>query len=248
MTEIPKGFLVFNAISKNEIEYLLKESEPSNRHSYLEILIPSPYSEPHSGIFNSFHFNNLSFCISMNFSAEKTSCFLEIFKYLFSYSITSRLPEKKSFEIFKKLLLKHSVQRSPYSIAVFTCPDVKKITDFALITFFRHYSLYQYSFIPNCNLALKNVNRFEGNFPVVLRLDEGSEIVPETIPALDEFIIKPVIEEPPLELNSDEEEALITDPLQYLLDKEMKLIKLELEEKIKKQDEDFFSKLEIFKK
>lgn len=248
MTEIPKGFLVFNSISKTEIEYLLQDPNPSSRQSYLESLITSPYSEPHSEIFNSFHFNNLSFCMSMNFSAEKTSCLLEIFKYLFTYSLTSRLQEQKSFEIFKKLLLKHSVQRSPYSIAVFTCPEVRKITDFALITFFRHYSLYEYSFVPNCNLALKNVNRFEGHFPVVLRLDEGSEIVPETIPALDEFVIKPVIEEPPRELNSDEEEALITDPLQYLLDKEMKLIRLELDEKIKKQDEEFFSKLEIFKK
>lgn len=248
MTEIPKGFLVFNTLSKSDIESLLNELDPLARQSRLESLVPSPYPYPQSEIFNSFHFNNLSFCISRQFSTDKTSCLLEIFKYLFSYSLNSRLPESKSFEIFKKLLLKHAVQRSPYSIAVFSCPEVKQITDFALITFFRHYSLYEFNFIPNYNLALKNVNRFEGNFPVVLKLDEGVEIAPETIPALDEFIIKPVIEEPPRELDSEEEEALITDPLQYLLDKEMKLIRLELEEKIRKQDEEFFGKMEVFKK
>lgn len=248
MSDIPKGFLVYSTISKQEIESLLSEKDPTTRKESLDSFISNLYMNSLNEIFSTFMFNNLSFCISEGYNTEKTSCFLEIFKYLFTTSLMNRFSEEKSFQIFKKLLLKHSVQRSPYSIAVFTCIEVKSITDYSLITFFRHYPLYEYSFIPNCNLSLKNVNRFEGIFPQVLKLEEGGEISPETIPALEPFIIKPVIEEPPRELGSDEEEALITDPLQYLLEKEMKQIRQELEEKFKKQDDEFLVKIEMFKK
>jgi hypothetical protein len=248
MTEIPKGFLLYSTISKAEIDSLLNEADPATREESLETLMANPYEAPLNTLYKTFTFNNLSFCMAENYSSDKTSCFLEIFSYLFTRSMISRLTENESFLVFQSLLLKHSVQRSPYSIAVFTCSEVKSITDYALITFFRHYSLYEYSFIPNSNLYLKNITRFEGVFPGVLKLEEGGEISAESIPALEAFIIKPVLEEPPRELGSDEEEALITDPLQYLLDKEMKQIRQELEEKFKKQDDEFISKIEMFKK
>lgn len=248
MKDIPKQFLVYKTLSKATIDALLGCKEPTPRKSLLLSSLKLSQSDPHLTIILDFHFNNLSFCIQSNYTSDKSSCLLEIFKYTLDYSLSHRLKESQSFEIFKQLILKHSVQRSPYSISVFTIPELKKIIDFALITFFRHYSLYEFAFIPNCNLSLKNINRFEGQFPFLLKLEEGTEISPESIPALDEFIIKPVIEEPPRELDSEEEEALITDPLQYLLEKELKLIKAELEEKIKKQDDEFLGKIEVFKK
>ena len=248
MSDIPKKFLVFTVISKTTIQDLLNETDPDARRTLLLSEITIEYEGLKTQIISDFHFNNLSYSITNKFTPEKTSCLLEIFKYCLEYSLSNRLFEPQSFEIFKKLLLKHSVQRSPYSIAVFTAEELRKIIDYGLITFFRHYSLYDYAFNPSCHLALKNVNRFEGQFPSVLKLDEGVEIAPDTIPALDEYIIKPVVEEPPKELGSDEEEALIVDPLQYLLEKEMKLIKAELDEKIKRQDEEFLAKIEVFKK
>ena len=248
MAEIPKNFLVFQKITKTVIQYILDEKDPQARKETLLNELDLEYEGILKDIMTDFHFNNLTFSIIHKFSAEKASCIFEILKYTLESSLTQRFSEIQSFEIFKKLLLKHSVQRSPYSIAVFTIEEVKKIIDFALITLFRHYSLYEYAFTPNCNLNLKNINRFEGQFPIVLKLVEGSEIMPETISALDEFVIKPVIEEPAKELGSEEEEALITDPLQYLLEKELKLIKAELDEKIKKQDDEFMSKIEALKK
>ncbi|OMJ81885.1 hypothetical protein SteCoe_17586 [Stentor coeruleus] len=241
-------FLVYKNIPKATIDEMLHEQNGSKRKVLLENAIKTSYTGIHKDIFYEFHFGNLNFCLSNSFTSEKISCLLEIFKQVFDRSLSERLSESQSFDIFKSLLLKHSVQRSPRSIAVFTVPEVKKVVEFALVSFFRHFSLYTYAFLPNCNLSLKNVNRFEGVFPMILRLEEGAEIVPETIPALDEYIIKPVIEEPPRELDSEEEEALITDPLQYLLEKELKLIKTELDEKIKKQDEEFLAKIEVFKK
>ena len=248
MSDIPKTFLVFTEITKTGIQELLKEPEPDTRKDLLLKYLSLDSEGLHNEILTDFHFNNLTYCITSKFSAEKSSCLLEIFKYCLDYSLSNRLTEPQSFEIFKKLLLKHSVQRSPYSIAVFTAEELKRILDYGLITLFRHYSLYDYAFNPSCNLIVKNVNRFEGHFPSTLRLEEATEIAPETIPALEGFIIRPVVEETPRELGSEEEEALITDPLQYLLEKEMKLIKAELDEKIKRQDDEFLAKMEVFKK
>lgn len=248
MSEIPKTFLVFKLLAKDVVHELLsiKDSEARKNQLLSHLDLPCPGIQRE--ILLDFHFNNLTYCISSNFSEEKTSCLLEILKYCIDYSLENRLNEGQSFEIFKKLLLKHSVQRSPYSIAVFTIEELKKIIDYGLVTLFRHYSLFDYAFNPHCNLLLKNVTRFEGQFPVVLKLEEAGEIAPETIQALENYVIKAVVEESPRELGSEEEEALITDPLQYLLEKEMKSIRAELEEKIKKQDDEFLSKIEVFKK
>jgi hypothetical protein len=248
MTSIPKGFLVFKSFPKPLTDSLLSSPSRETLRSSLSSLLPASFSPLRQEILCDLYSNCLSYCAQCHFSSEKSSCLLDILKHLFETSISERLSEPASFSFFQKLLLKHSVQRSPYSIAVFTAPELKAILDFFLITFFRHYQLYTNAFVPNCNLALKNVNRFEGQFPAVLRLEEGAEINPDTIPALEQFVIKPVIEEPPRELDSSEEEALITDPLQYLLEKEMKQIKSELDERIRKQDDEFLAKIEAFKK
>ena len=72
----------------------------------------------------------------------------------------------ETYQYFKSLVLKHSLfvsadrfsswskslifrsQRPPYSLRVFT-PDVtKKVTDYIVDTYFRHYKMYKYVFTP----------------------------------------------------------------------------------------------------
>jgi hypothetical protein len=79
------------------------------------------------------------------FTQIKMSCFLEIMLYLIKQLLTQRLSEEKSYEIFRELLLRHSVQRPPHSLAIFTLDDVKVINDHVQDTFFRFYSMYLYS-------------------------------------------------------------------------------------------------------
>ena len=57
--------------------------------------------------------------------------------------------------------MKHSVQRPPYSIFIFTEAEIKKILDFCLKTFFRHFSLYEYSFKPKVDLVLMTLPKEE---------------------------------------------------------------------------------------
>lgn len=67
------------------------------------------------------------------------SCYLEIMLYLMKQLLQNRLSEEKAFAMFKELLLRHSVQRPPHSLAVFTLDDVKVINDYVQDSFFRFY-------------------------------------------------------------------------------------------------------------
>jgi len=52
---------------------------------------------------------------------------MEIMHYLIKMLINQRLNEDQSYEAFKELLLRHSIQRPPHSLAIFNLNDVKKI-------------------------------------------------------------------------------------------------------------------------
>ncbi|CAG9328211.1 unnamed protein product [Blepharisma stoltei] len=248
MTEIPRYFFVFKTVTKADTTALLDEKLVDESRSRLAQIFDLLNNDEKSQILLDFHELNLKFCIRERFSEEKTSTVLGIFNYALSKAIEGALSRSACFEIFKKLLLKHSVERSPYSIAVFTLDDLKKVLDFALCTFFQYYSLYEYIFTPHTDLSLRVVSRFEGRFPLVLPLSEGSQADANNIAVLDPYIEKPIEEEAPAEENPEEEEDPMADPLQYLLNMEMKAIKAELEEKIKKQDDEFLSKLDSFKR
>ena len=56
--------------------------------------------------------------------------------------------------MLKQILKKHCLQRPPYSIFIFTEEEASSLTNFMLRTFFRHYSLYEYSFKPKIDLIL----------------------------------------------------------------------------------------------
>jgi hypothetical protein len=58
------------------------------------------------------------------------ACYLEIMLYLMKKLLNERLTEDKSFALFKELLLRHSVQRPPHSLAIFNLDDVNAINDY----------------------------------------------------------------------------------------------------------------------
>ena len=60
------------------------------------------------------------------------------------------MPVDRSFQLFKELMLQHSVQRPPYSIGLFSLQEFKKVLEWALDTYYRYYKLYQYVFTDRC--------------------------------------------------------------------------------------------------
>lgn len=102
-----------------------------------------------------FHYINYEFCKDNQFSNEKISTFLAIMDFLLHYMMDKQLLPEEGFKLFKRTLERHSLQRPPFSMLIFEHSDIHKITEFTLKTFFRHFSLYEFSFKPRRELVLK---------------------------------------------------------------------------------------------
>lgn len=93
------------------------------------------------------YFYTLQFCREVGWGPEKTSTFFSIVKATHEETISTPFYNLKPvFEVFKDLLLKHSVQRPPWSVAVFDLGDVKTATQWMSTTYFRHFKLYKATF------------------------------------------------------------------------------------------------------
>lgn len=68
--------------------------------------------------------------------------------------IKRQLMAEEGIKMLKDILDRHKVHRPPYSIFIFTEQEVSKIINFMLNTFFRHYSMYEYSFKPKVEIVL----------------------------------------------------------------------------------------------
>lgn len=243
---VPKGFFEEYRISKVQCESLLNTKSSDIARILLKQMFMDEGESDKDDIVLDFYQNNLNFCISSGFSVVKTSTFLNIMDYVFITSIDSRLTNDTCFDLFKKLLLKHSIQRSPLSISIFNLDDVKGITDFVLKTLLRHLSLYQYAFNPHYYMYLKPIETLQYELPTDKPLLSGKEISPLNIDLLDDYVEKPIEQENELEIEEqaqEQSEEHKGDPVQGLLQHELKLLKKEMEEKIKKQDEEFMIKL-----
>lgn len=90
--------------------------------------------------------NLLNFARQHSFSAEKTSTLFSLMKRTHSEMVDAHLTAESCYELFKSLLLAHSVQRPPYSVGIFTLGEVKLITAYARDNYFRHFKLFRYGF------------------------------------------------------------------------------------------------------
>jgi len=68
--------------------------------------------------------------------------------------IKRQMQPEEGVKLLKDILARHKIHRPPYSIFIFSEAEVSKIVNFMLGTFFRHYSLYEYSFKPKVDIML----------------------------------------------------------------------------------------------
>ena len=62
--------------------------------------------------------------------------------------------EECTMKLLQDLLVKHCVERPPYSSSVFSLAQVKDITEYVLSTYFKHFKLYKYAFTKRVRLDL----------------------------------------------------------------------------------------------
>lgn len=193
------------------------------------------------------HYHNYSFCMSKGFPPEKTSTFLSIMKILLEDAIRERLTPEDAFSRFQDLLLKHSVERPPRSVGIFSFDDVTSLVEYVTNTFFRHYRLYMYAFSTKCDLRLQIHEPHEGIVPTVksLPMHINEEVDPQVQPELAHLFRPSEEEEAENELRRIREE--MQDPRAALIKKRVeegvaRLLE-NFEEQLAEQDKRFESML-----
>ena len=181
----------------------------------LSELLGLPLGDLRQEVLLELYMNALTFARSKGFSVEKTSTFVSIIKRNHEEMAEAFLPPDRSWEFLKSLLERHSVQRPPHSVGIFTLDELKAITQFALTYYYANFKLYRYAF------TLKHVKEIDvrtswnelppESFPP---LDTGVEFDPEQLAAEQAAAMaEPVeppkpIEIPPIELHADVPDAV----------------------------------------
>lgn len=231
--------------------------------------IENLHDESLQTIFLDYMFHNFEFAIESQFSNEKINCFLEISQKIFYESFKNRLNYEKSFDLFRDVIVQHSLFRPPHSILVFNLEEIKSITDFFQSTFYKHYTLYTLAYTPIINMEIVTFEMFKIRFPICMDLDPMTvkEINKNDYNILREYLIdketgltKEELEEImkgnsihqvpqkkreewiALKAERDQKEKI-----ERVMKKEIEILYHKLEDNIRTQDEEFLNKVNDFK-
>ena len=95
------------------------------------------------------------FGIKQHFTTLQISTLLSIIKKVHVMSISTVFDNQSQvLSYFQELLIRHSVNRPPFSACIFSPIEVKKINEYVLSTYFKHYKLYKYAFTKRVHLNL----------------------------------------------------------------------------------------------
>ena len=103
----------------------------------------------------------------------KSIIFLTIFIAMIQNAISSPFYEpERLYSKLENLLLTHSIDRPPFSAAIFDLPDLKIINEYFISTFFRNLKLFLYCFTPKPILEFKSIFPFKAIVPIPPPLSE----------------------------------------------------------------------------
>jgi len=181
-------FLYFTDVSEEDMSRITAAASKAEVKQLLKGCMKIDQAEGfRTEILADMHYHNYGFCGAHGFTAIKSSTFLSIMKLVLEEAVGRRLTASEAFDVFKDWLLKHSVERPPWSVGVFTFDDVKAVMDYVHNTFFRHYRLYMYVYMTRCDLGISidGAHTFINMPPArPLRLRLENEVPPKDQPEL----------------------------------------------------------------
>jgi len=154
-------FYDFRLFSAEQFASLEKSTSAETTRQLLgEYLGVSYDDEKKQKIALDYHFFNYAFCKDHAFDGRKTSTFLSVMQTIFQRDTESTSAADtiaSSYAFFEDTLLKHCVERVPYSIKVFAESEVTPIVDFVTESYYRQFRLFNYIFGTLKRLQLKQV-------------------------------------------------------------------------------------------
>lgn len=119
-------FFLYTKIGQNETKNLKKA--PTNRDERrvlaqifgLQSILSDDAPDKTEVLRLDFHYVNYNFCKENYFSNEKTSTLLAMLDSVLRAMLERQLASQQGFNILKQHLATHSIQRPPYSVAIFS--------------------------------------------------------------------------------------------------------------------------------
>lgn len=90
--------------------------------------------------------------LDFGFSDEQVSTLVGICKAVHTSAEAERRALEAAVKHCNRLLLEHSIDRPPQSVAVFSLQDMRRAAAWFSSSYFMHYSMYQYVFTPQVTL------------------------------------------------------------------------------------------------
>ncbi|XP_074641739.1 cilia- and flagella-associated protein 119-like [Tubulanus polymorphus] len=200
-----------------------------------------------SDILLDLYFYTLKFSRDNDFSKEQTSAFFSMIKR--THEICTETPfanVDQCFSHFREMLLCHSVKRPPYSIDLYSAEEVKKITEYVINTYFRHYKMYKYVFTPLVRLDLSIQYTGMPVTPPSSEVgDQDAEQNVEEQPEETTVEVEESSEKPDETEESDEPNAAkeLRAMIKSHLEDEIKKLRLSVDDKMKQSEEVLTKKL-----
>ncbi|XP_076434959.1 cilia- and flagella-associated protein 119-like isoform X2 [Babylonia areolata] len=203
--------------------------------------------DPKQAIIMDLYYYTLQFARDNNFSREKTSTFFSIMKKTHEVAIETPFGNlEQTFRYFKEVVLCHAVNRPPHSIELFSVDEVRKLTEYAINTYFRHFKMYKYAFTPLVRLDL-SINYVGVPVASPEPTDEG-EVGEEASKDQETATEEPEGEAAPeVEEESEakkEAKKELRAMIQTYLAEEIKKVKVTVEEELKNTEESLNKKIE----
>ncbi|XP_071987684.1 cilia- and flagella-associated protein 119 isoform X2 [Engystomops pustulosus] len=140
-------------VSVSDLERLERTQSREDMCRALSQILDVGSSAPGAGALLDLFFYTVRFCWDSGFGRAQTSCILSVVKETLVSSLGSPLGRAdECYRHFQDVLLRHAVQRPPFSIGLFSPQQLASVSDYFVKTFFHHFKLYKYIFTPQVKL------------------------------------------------------------------------------------------------
>lgn len=119
------------------------------------VLNSKNYTEQQTQILLDLMGHLIMFTKARQMSAEKTSTVVAIVREVHLTSMSQRLTRVESYDTLRDLVVRHSVPRPPFCAAILDLSDVQELDEYLLATYYRHYKMYYYVFVPQETLTVR---------------------------------------------------------------------------------------------
>eukprot|EP00288_Rhodomonas_lens_P003432 CAMPEP_0177729346 /NCGR_PEP_ID=MMETSP0484_2-20121128/21380_1 /TAXON_ID=354590 /ORGANISM="Rhodomonas lens, Strain RHODO" /LENGTH=211 /DNA_ID=CAMNT_0019242209 /DNA_START=1 /DNA_END=632 /DNA_ORIENTATION=+ len=174
--------LAWTDLTLSEIRAFMQKKTPEESLTYIaeKFQLTDYESNAQSSIMVDFYLWILTFTKESGFNEEKASAAFTIIKRTHEFAMSDGGKQiQETFEVFRRMVLRHALTGVPDSVVLFTPEDVKLLTAYVTQTYMQHYRLYQYCHRNqqelDCHTTCLFVSTASTPAPLRLAIDENEE-------------------------------------------------------------------------